>query len=224
VLDTPLLEETDDPKQCRGRERVSIHGCCEIGPGVPERQRAVLRAVLGINGAMFLIELIAGLVAHSTALLADSVDMLGDALVYGFSLHVVGRGVRWQARGALLKGIIMALFGAGVLAEASTKLVLGVVPAPGTMGVVGALALGANVACMLLLRRHRTDDINMRSAWLCSRNDVAANVGVLVAAAGVVITRTAWPDVVVGLTIAVLFGPAAFDVIRQARRRLAEVA
>lgn len=198
-------------------------GCCEIRTGVPERQRAVLRTVLWINGAMFLIELIAGLAAHSTALLADAADMLGDAIVYGFSLYVVGRGERWQARGALLKGLIMAVFGAGVLAEAVAKIVLGVVPAPDVMGAVGVVALGANATCLVLLRRHRDDDINMGSAWLCSRNDVAANGGVLAAALGVLITGAAWPDIVVGLAIALLFGSSAVTVIRGARRRLGEL-
>jgi Co/Zn/Cd efflux system component len=199
-----------------------VTGCCEIRAGVPERQRAVLRTVLWINGAMFLVELIAGLAAHSTALLADAADMLGDAIVYGFSLYVVGRGERWQARGALLKGGIMALFGAGVLAEAVAKVILGVVPAPDVMGAIGVLALGANAACLVLLRRHRDDDINMGSAWLCSRNDVAANGGVLAAALGVLITGAAWPDIAVGLAIALLFGSSAVTVIRGARRRLGE--
>ena len=198
-------------------------GCCEIRTGVPERQRAVLRTVLWINGAMFLIELIAGLAAHSTALLADAADMLGDAIVYGFSLYVVGRGERWQARGALLKGLIMAVFGAGVLAEAVAKIVLGVVPAPDVMGAVGVVALGANATCLVLLRRHRDDDINMGSAWLCSRNDVAANGGVLAAALGVLITGAAWPDIAVGLAIALLFVSSAVTVIRGARRRLGEL-
>jgi cation diffusion facilitator family transporter len=200
-----------------------VKECCEIRTGIPERQRAVLRAVLWINVAMFLIELIAGLAAHSTALLADAADMLGDAIVYGFSLYVVGRGERWQARGALLKGVIMAVFGGGVLAEAVAKIILGVVPAPDVMGAIGVVALGANAACLVLLRRHRDDDINMGSAWLCSRNDVVANGGVLVAAVGVLVTGAAWPDIAVGLAIALLFGSSAVTVIRGARRRLGEL-
>jgi Co/Zn/Cd efflux system component len=155
--------------------------CCEVTADYRERQRRGLRVVLWINVLMFLVEAAAGLLAHSTALLADSVDMLGDAIVYGFSLYVVARGAVWQARGALLKGAIMAAFGAGVLAEVAAKVIEGVVPVAETMGAIGALALAANVVCLALLWARRADDVNMRSAWTCSLNDVAGNVGVLVA-------------------------------------------
>lgn len=138
--------------------------CCEVRAEIPERQRRVLQIVLSINVVMFLVEFVSGVMAHSTALLADSVDMLGDAIVYGFSLYVVSRGAVWQARAALLKGLIMAGFGLGVIAEVSAKLVRGTVPAAEVMGGIGLLALLANAACLLLLWRHRTDDINMRSA------------------------------------------------------------
>ena len=194
--------------------------CCAIADEVPARQRRILQVVLAINAAMFVVELVAGLLAHSTALLADSVDMLGDAIVYGFSLYVIGRGTVWQARVALLKGGIMAAFGVGVLAEVALKLVRGTVPAATVMSAVGVLALAANAAALAFLWRHRGDDINMRSAWLCSRNDVVANAGVLVAAAGVALTGSAWPDIVVGGLIALLFGASAVGVIRTAGRQL----
>jgi Co/Zn/Cd efflux system component len=194
--------------------------CCEIVVDVPARQRRVLQVVLAINVAMFVVELVASRLAHSTALLADSVDMLGDALVYGFSLFVVGRGAIWAARGALLKGIVMAAFGAGVVVEVALKVVRGLVPTVEIMTSVGVLALAANGATLLVLWRRRADDVNMRSAWLCSRNDVVANAGVLVAAAGVALTGSAWPDVVAGLLIAGLFSASAVDVIRTARREL----
>jgi len=158
--------------------------------------------------------------AHSTALLADSVDMLGDAIVYGFSLYVVARGEVWKARGALLKGVIMAVFGAGVLIEVVVKLIGGVVPEAGTMGAIGALALSANLVCLSLLWPRRTDDVNMRSAWTCSLNDVASNAGVLLAGAGVAFTGQAWPDIAAGLLIAALFFTSAVGVIRDARRHL----
>jgi Co/Zn/Cd efflux system component len=198
--------------------------CCEITADFTERQRRVLRVVLWINVAMFLVESAAGVLAHSTALLADSVDMLGDAIVYGFSLYVVVRGPVWQARGALLKGVIMAAFGAGVLAEVALKLIGGAVPVAQTMGAIGALALAANAVCLALLWARRTDDVNMRSAWTCSLNDVAGNVGVLLAGAGVALTGRAWPDIAVGLLIAVLFATSAVSVIRDARRHLRPVA
>jgi Co/Zn/Cd efflux system component len=190
--------------------------CCEITADFTARQRRVLRVVLWINVAMFLVEAAAGLLAHSTALLADSADMLGDAIVYGFSLYVVARGPAWKARGALLKGITMAAFGATVLAQAATKIIGGAVPVAETMGAIGAMALAANVVCLALLWPRRTDDVNMRSAWTCSLNDVAGNVGVLLAGAGVALTGRAWPDIAVGLVIAGLFLASAAAVIRDA--------
>ena len=194
-----------------------MRDCCEIRE-VAERQRRVLTGVLAINAVMFLVELVGGLLAHSTALLADSADMLGDSIVYGVSLYVVGRGPAWQARAALLKGGIMLAFGAAVLGEVATKLGRAVVPGAEVMSGIGVLALAANASVLLLLRRHRTDDLNMRAVWLCSRNDVATNAGVLVAALGVGLTGSPWPDVVVGLGIALLFVVSAIDVIRAALR------
>jgi len=194
--------------------------CCEIGTEFATRQRRVLQIVLWVNAVMFVGEFVASLLAHSTALLSDSVDMLGDAIVYGVSLYAAMRGPVWQARAALLKGSIMSGFGLAVLAEVALKLIRGVVPSADVIGAVGVVALGANIACLMLLARHRDDDINMRSVWLCSRNDVVANVGVLLAAAGVGVTGTAWPDIVVGLLIAMMFGSSAVGVIRAARRQL----
>lgn len=196
-----------------------MKNCCEISP-IPERQRRVLLVVLWINAVMFLVELVAGLMAHSTALLSDSVDMLGDAIVYGFSLYVIAKGAVWQARAALLKGAIMAVFGAGIVIEIVLKLLRGLTPSADVMWTVGLVALAANASVLVFLRRWRADDINMRSAWLCSRNDVIANTGVLLAAGGVVLTGSAWPDVAMGLLIAAMFGTSAIDVIRDARRSL----
>jgi Co/Zn/Cd efflux system component len=189
--------------------------CCEIRP-VHARQRRILGVVLAINLAMFAVELAAGLAAHSTALLADSADMLGDAVVYAFSLYVVGRAPVWQSRAALLKGGLMAAFGVGVLAEIVSKLLRGVTPEAGIMSGVGMLALAANAAVLGLLWRHRADDLNMRSVWLCSRNDVVANGAVLLAALGVALSGSAWPDIAVGLGIAALFAQSAVSIVRQA--------
>jgi Co/Zn/Cd efflux system component len=192
--------------------------CCEVHP-VQQRQRRVLRVVLWINVAMFIVEFGAGLVAHSTALLADSVDMLGDAIVYGFSLYVIGKDTIWQARGALLKGSIMAAFAAGIAVEVALKLARGVTPEAEIMSVVAVVALGANASVLAFLWRHRSDDLNMRSAWLCSRNDVIANAGVLLAALGVAVTRTPWPDIAVGGGIAALFALSAVSVLRDVIRQ-----
>jgi Co/Zn/Cd efflux system component len=147
--------------------------------------KKVLTLVLVINAVLFIVEGMAGLLAHSTALLADSLDMLGDSLVYGFSLYVLWRGEKWKAVAAIIKGVIMAAFGVGVLIEAAYKTIADVVPVAQTMGIIGLLVLIGNGLCFLLLFRHRSDDLNMRSTWLCSRNDILANVSVLLAAAGV---------------------------------------
>jgi Co/Zn/Cd efflux system component len=192
-----------------------MDACCEVHE-VHARQRRVLQVVLGINAVMFLVGLVAGLIAHSTALLADSMDMLGDALVYGLSLYVIGRVPAWQARAALLKGTLMAAFGIGVLVEAVAKVARGLTPDAGIMSTVAFVALLANGTVLLLLWRHRADDINMRSAWLCSRNDVLANGAVMLAALGVATTLSPWPDILVGLAIATLYGLSALVVIRRA--------
>jgi Co/Zn/Cd efflux system component len=191
--------------------------CCKINH-VPAKQRGVLVTVLFINAAMFFLEAVAGLLAYSTALLADSVDMLGDAIVYGFSLYVIGKGTVWNARAAFLKGIIMAAFGIGVLLQVAFKIMNGVSPTAEVMGLVGLLALAANLFCLVLLRQRRSDDINMRSAWICSRNDVMGNVGVLLGAGAVQFIGSPWPDIIIGLLIAALFSRSAIAVIRDASR------
>jgi len=191
------------------------NAACEIDQ-LRAAQRSTLRAVLGINLTMFVVEATAGLLAGSTALLADSLDMLGDALVYGFSLYVVARNDAWKAGSALLKGAIMAAFGLFVLGHVGYKLLHPQVPAFEAVGLIGLLALAANAACLALLWRHRTQDVNMRSVWLCSRNDIIANTSVLAAAAGLWLTGSQWPDLLIGLGIAALFLHSAFQVIRDA--------
>jgi Co/Zn/Cd efflux system component len=185
-----------------------------------ERQATTLRLVLAANAAMFAVELIAGILAGSVALLADSLDMLGDALVYGFSLYAVARGPIWKGRAALAKAAVMGLFGALVCGQLVYKLALPRLPAVETMGVVGALALFVNGACFALLWRHRAEDINMRSVWLCSRNDLGSNASVLVAAWGVWITLSPWPDIAVGALICAVFLRSAYLVAREAREEL----
>ena len=192
--------------------------CCTVISDVTRRQRRVLQIVLALNAAMFLLELGTGLLARSTALVADSADMLGDALVYGVSLYAVGRGAAWTARAALLKGGLMAGFAVGVLGQAALELARGAAPVAEAMGAVGLIALAANALCVVLLWRLRDDDVNMRSAWLCSRNDVVANVAVLLAAGVVWATGSGLPDLAVGVAIAAMFGSSAARVLRDAGR------
>jgi Co/Zn/Cd efflux system component len=185
-----------------------------------ERQTATLRLVLLVNAAMFVVELVSGFLAGSVALLADSLDMLGDALVYGFSLYVVARGPLWKARAAAAKAAVMGLFGVFVFGQLLYKLLYPQLPTVETMGGVGALALVANGVCLAVLWRHRAEDINMRSVWLCSRNDLIANVSVLLAALAVWMTHSAWPDIVVGALICAVFLRSALLVAREARAEL----
>ncbi|MDH4362115.1 MAG: cation transporter [Nitrospirota bacterium] len=195
---------------------------CEI-EALRDRQSATLKIVLGINALMFFVELTAGLLAGSVSLIADSLDMLGDALVYGFSIYVVARGARMKAKAALLKGGIMAAFGLFVLGQAMYKLIIPHVPSFETIGVIGLLALAANSLCLLLLWRHRADDINMSSVWLCSRNDIIANISVLCAGIGVWLTSSGWPDILVGLGLAALFLRSAVFVLGGAMTELRAV-
>jgi cation diffusion facilitator family transporter len=183
-------------------------------------QSKVLWTVLGINGVMFLVELVAGLLAGSVALLADSLDMLGDTLVYGFSLFVIGKAAHWRARSALLKGGIMAAFGLGVLGQGVYKLFVPATPEAGLMGFVAVIALVANGVCLYLLTRHRADDINMRSTWLCSRNDIVANTGVILAAGATALTSSIWPDLLISALITAVFLRAALTVITETVREL----
>jgi cation diffusion facilitator family transporter len=179
------------------------------------KHKNVLTTVLVINAVLFVVEAAAGILANSTALLADSLDMFGDAVVYGFSLYVLQRSTEWKAKAALVKGAIMALFGLGVLFEVIHKVVSGVVPSAEVMGLIGALVLIGNGICFLLLFRHRSDDLNMRSTWLCSRNDIIANLAVLLAAGAVQVFAAAWPDILVGAAIAALFLKSALTVLSE---------
>jgi len=201
-----------------------MSGCCdnkcEALEALRAKQSRVLKIVLVINAAMFLAEVVAGLLTHSSSVLADSLDMLGDAVVYASSLYVLGRGPVWQSRMAVFKGGVMVLLGLSVLIDAGLKARGARPPVAEGMGVMGLVALGANLLCLYLLTRHREDDINMRSVWLCSRNDIVANVGVLLAAAGVALFESRWPDVLVGAVIAIVVLSSAARVMREARAAL----
>ncbi len=192
---------------------------CEV-EALQKSQSKVLWTVLGINGGMFAVELVMGLLVGSVALLADSLDMLGDTLVYGFSIFAIGRALHWRARSALLKGGIMAVFGLGVLGQAVYKLYVPETPLAGLMGLTALVALIANGICLYLLTRHRADDINMRSTWLCSRNDIVANTGVILAAGATALTSSIWPDLLISLVIVAVFLRSAYTVLTEAWREL----
>jgi Co/Zn/Cd efflux system component len=170
---------------------------------------------------MFAVELVASLWSGSSALAADAGDFLGDSANYALSLGAIALGGAWISRGALLKGAAMAGYGVAVLAYAAWRTWLGVPPEPLTMGAVGLLALGVNAGVAMLLFRFREGDANMRSVWLCTRNDMIANVAVLLAAVGVLGTHTIWPDVAVAVLLAMLGLTSGTTVMRQARAELA---
>jgi Co/Zn/Cd efflux system component len=194
--------------------------CSPRNQPVSPRFRRALWIALSVNIAMFGVEFAAGLSADSVSLLADAVDFLGDAANYGLSLFVLAMLPIWRSRAALVKGLTMGSYGIFVLIQAGWNATSGVIPEAGMMGAVGFLALVANVSVAALLYAFREGDANMRSVWLCSRNDAIGNVAVMLAALGVVGTGTAWPDLVVAVGMGLLGLTAAQAVIRQARQEL----
>ena len=199
--------------------------CCS-SPGAGERKlfdpqyRRILWGALIINASMFFVELAAGLAAGSASLQADSLDFFGDAANYAISLFVLGMALRYRARASLIKGVTMGLFGLWVLGGAVWHTMVGGVPQALTMGVVGVTAFLANVAVLGLLWAYRNGDSNMHSVWLCSRNDAAGNVAVLLAAVGVFGTGTGWPDVAVAAIMAALALQGAWRIVSLATAEL----
>ena len=202
-----------------------MSGACCHPPSLQQSDglayRRVLWTVLGVNLAMFVIEMIAGFSARSVSLQADSVDFLGDSANYGISLFVAGMAVRNRAIAALGKGLTMGLFGMWVLASSVWRGFVGAPPEAMTMGVIGFAALAANALCFALLSRYRSGDSNMRSVWLCSRNDLVGNCAVLAAAIGVSRSGAVWPDLLVAAIIALLALQGAAVVVTQARAEIA---
>jgi len=194
--------------------------CCNVPPRSGISYRRVLWIALIANVLMFVIEVAAAAWSGSSALAADAADFLGDSANYALSLGAMALGGAWISRVALLKGLAMSLYGVAVLAYAAWRAWLSVAPEPLTMGVVGLLALAVNLGVAALLYRFREGDANMKSVWLCTRNDVIANIAVLVAAAGVFGTGTVWPDVAVAAMLAVLGLSSGRVVMRQARAEL----
>lgn len=195
------------------------HGCAPVANS--PRYRRVLWVALAVNAAMFLVEVASGLRSGSVSLLADALDFAGDAANYGISLAVLGMALAWRSRAAIVKALSMGAFGVLVLGRALWAAMSGVPPEPVTMGVVATLALAANVGVAWMLYAFREGDANMRSVWLCSRNDAIGNVAVMGAALGVFGTGTAWPDIAVAVVMALLALSATVTVLRLARMELA---
>ena len=184
------------------------------------RWRRILWIALGLNLAMFAVEAVGGLLAQSRSLQADALDFLGDAANYAISLEVAGMALTWRARAASVKGLTIFLFGWAVLASAVWGLIHGTRPDAAAMGVLGAAALVVNVAVALMLYRYRSGDANMRSVWICSRNDAVNNLLVIGAAGAVVWTGSGVPDLAVALVMAGLGIQGGWQVLRQARAEM----
>jgi Co/Zn/Cd efflux system component len=199
--------------------------CCGANvrfDGLDPRYIRVLWTVIAINAVMFVTEITAGHLAGSQALQADALDFLGDTLTYGLSLAVIGRPIATRARAAVLKGLSLTVMGLWVFGSTLYHVLVLGVPRAEIMGVVGFLALAANVASVLLLMRYKDGDANVRSVWLCSRNDAVGNVAVMIAALGVWGTSTAWPDLVVAGIMAGLFLSSSAQILAQALRESRE--
>ena len=200
-----------------------MSGCCDHGCSLDrlrERQRGTLQLVFLINAVMFLVIVVAALHAASSALLTDSLDNLGDAFTYALSLYAVSRGPRTKAKVALFKGGLILVAAGLVAVQIISRLLDPVLPAFDEMGLFSLLALAANSVCLFLLWRHRHEDVNMSSVWECSRNDIATNLSVLMAAGAVWLTGSGWPDIVVASGLVALLLHSAYRVIRAARLEL----
>lgn len=195
---------------------MSDHCCQPLQPSENRNYRSVLWVALVLNAAMFVVEIAGSQQSGSVSLLADAIDFFGDAANYGISLVVLSMASTWRARAALLKAASMAAFAVFVLGRAAVDLVSGLVPEPQTMGLIAILALAINLGVALMLYRHRSGDSNMRSVWICSRNDALGNIAVAIAALGVAGTREAWPDLIVAAGMATLALTGARSIIAQA--------
>lgn len=200
-----------------------MSGCCDHDCALDllqGRQRGTLKIVLGINALMFFVIVAAALYGRSSALLSDSLDNLGDALTYGLSLYAVSRGAAIKAKVALFKGALIALAACIVAAQIVSKFFVPTIPVFEVMGLFSVLGLVANAVCLLLLWRHRNEDVNMSSVWECSRNDIASNLSVLIASGAVWLTGSGWPDIVVASCLVLLLMRSAIRVIVAARTKL----
>jgi Co/Zn/Cd efflux system component len=200
-----------------------MSGCCDQCCSLDrlhERQRGTLLIVLGINAVMFFVIVAAALYGKSCALLSDSLDNLGDALTYGLSLYAVSKGPAVKAKVALFKGGLISLAACAVIAQIISRLFLPSVPVFEVMGIFSLLGLAANSVCLFLLWRHRHEDVNMSSVWECSRNDIASNLSVFVAAGAVWLTGSGWPDILVASCLVLILIRSAIRVIVSAKKEL----
>jgi Co/Zn/Cd efflux system component len=198
-------------------------GACEVSfDGTSNAFKKALWLVIAINGGMFLVEMMAGFMGRSMALKADALDFLGDTLTYGISMWAIGKPDMLRARVAMLKGVSLAAMGLFVLGATLWRFFFIGQPDEMVMGVIGAMALSANLLSVLILMKYRDGDANVRSVWLCSRNDAIGNLAVLAAAGAVFYTASAWPDLLVAFFMAALFLNSASQIINKARREMAQ--
>lgn len=197
-------------------------GCGSVSfEGISKTYKKILWIVIAINGGMFLVETVAGIIANSTALRADALDFLGDAATYAATLLVIGKPLKTRASVALAKGISLGLMALFVLGFTLYRVFVVGEPEAFIMGSIGLLALSANVISVLLLMRYRDGDANVRSVWLCSRNDAIGNIAVMIAGAAVFATGTMWPDIIVAFILAGLFMHSSLKITRQALKERA---
>lgn len=191
---------------------------CGCGTEQTDRlERKTLVALLSINATMFVTEIVLGWLAQSTGLIADSLDMLADAAVYGISLYAVGKGVLYQARSARVSGLLQVLLGVGVLVEVVRRLVFGSEPESTLIMMVGVLALLANITCLVLVSKHREGGVHMRASWIFSTNDVIANIGVIVSGILVAIIGSRFPDLIVGTIISIMVIRGGIKILKDAK-------
>jgi Co/Zn/Cd efflux system component len=197
-----------------------MSGCCHtdvIFDGASVAYKRVLWLIIALNATMFVVESSAGMLAGSAALQADALDFLGDSVTYTISLYVIGKPLNWRASAAMIKGVSLGAFGLMVFGLTIYRIVVTGMPEPVTMGAIGGLALAVNVLSALLLFKFRNGDANVRSVWLCSRNDAIGNVAVILAAVGVAWSQSPWPDIIVAVIMAALFMKSSVAILRHAR-------
>ena len=189
-------------------------GCSATADALKHKQRGVLITVLIINTLMFLVVVVASQISGSSAMFADSLDFLGDALTYGLSLYVVARSTQAKARVAIFKGTLIGLAALAVIAQLIYRIIYPSLPDFGLMGVFALISLAANSICLYLLTAHKTDDVNMSSVWECSRNDILTNLSVLITAVLVWLTHSGWPDLIVAALLSILLLRSSYRVLR----------